>query len=661
MFERILIANRGEIACRIMRTCRRLGIETIAVYSSADRDARHVREADRAVAIGGAAAAESYLDTGRILEAARETGAQAIHPGYGFVSENAGFARACEKAGIVFIGPRAETIDRMGSKAEAKALMESAGVPVVPGYHDADQGDDKLAAEADRIGYPMMLKPAAGGGGKGMRIVRRAGDFAGHLESARREAKNAFGDERMILERYVESPRHIEFQIFGDEHGHVIHLNERECSVQRRYQKIIEETPSPFLNAERRQAMGQAAVDAAAAVSYRGAGTVEFIVGVDGAFYFMEMNTRLQVEHPVTEEVTGQDLVEWQLRVARGEPLPLAQDEVRSTGHAIEARIYAESPEKGFLPDSGTLTRLVLPPTGRHVRIDAGVAEGDAVSVHYDPMIAKLIVFDETRDRALTRLQHALEQSYIAGLDTNLAFLIRLAHHETLRAAEFDTGFLDRELESVLPEDARPAGKVFVAVAVHHLLAREARGNPVPGDPYSPWGLADAWQPGIPARQALALDAGGGEPVEIACTGAAGRYRLALGEAVHAVEQARLTRRGVDYTLDGHQIRLRLAAMPDGYRVNADNARWHVSIIDPLAGAGAGPADERHVTAPMPGRVIALKVAEGEAVSEGQELVVIEAMKMEISLQAPHDGTVAAIRHGEGDFVEADTALVEVE
>ena len=453
MFERVLIANRGEIACRVIRTCRRLGIHTIAVYSEADRDAQHVRLADEAWPIGGPRPADSYLRGDVILEVAKKSAAQAIHPGYGFLSENTGFARACANAGIVFIGPRPESIDAMGSKAAAKGLMEQHTVPLVPGYHGENQDTTHLAEQADRTGYPLMIKAAAGGGGKGMRIVRRAAEFADALASAQREAASSFGDTRVILERYVEHPRHIEFQVFGDTHGNVIHLNERECSAQRRYQKVLEETPSPFLDDTRRKAMGEAAVAAAKAVDYVGAGTVEFIVAQSGEFFFMEMNTRLQVEHPVTELTLRLDLVEWQLRVAAGEPLPLHQGQVHAHGHAIEVRLYAEDPDQNFLPGSGKLITLRLPAPSPHVRLDGGVIEGDTVTIFYDPMIAKLIVFDIDRTQALQRLREALAASEIIGPKSNIAFLERLARHPAVVEARIDTGYLDRHLEEFLVGD----------------------------------------------------------------------------------------------------------------------------------------------------------------------------------------------------------------
>ncbi|MGA9421525.1 MAG: biotin carboxylase N-terminal domain-containing protein, partial [Rhodanobacteraceae bacterium] len=498
MFDTILIANRGEIACRVVRTCRRLGIRSVAVYSQADADAQHVRRADVAFPIGGPRPAESYLRGDVILDVARKSGAQAIHPGYGFLSENAGFARACREAGIVFIGPAPESIEAMGSKAEAKALMERHGVPLVPGYHGEDQDEAVLLAAARKTGFPLMIKAAAGGGGKGMRIVRTEKEFGDALASAQRESKSAFGDTRMILERYIEHPRHIEFQIFGDTHGHAIHLNERECSAQRRYQKVLEETPSLFLSPERRAAMGAAAVAAAKAVDYVGAGTVEFIVGAGtdqsvGDFHFMEMNTRLQVEHPVTEMTLGLDLVELQLRVADGEALPdslLRSGTPPANGHAIEVRLYAEDPEQNFLPGSGRLERLRLPAPSPHVRIDAGVVEGDMVTIFYDPMIAKLISWDATRELSLLRMREALAECEIVGPKSNIAFLERLVRHPAIVEGSIDTGYLDRHLDEFVdvPDEADPTALFAAATAwLLHEEAATRRAAAASADPHSPW------------------------------------------------------------------------------------------------------------------------------------------------------------------------------
>ncbi|MGO4221834.1 acetyl-CoA carboxylase biotin carboxylase subunit [Lysobacter sp. TAF61] len=687
MFDKILIANRGEIACRVIRTCRRLGIATVAVYSQADADAQHVRLADEAWPIGGPRPNESYLRGDAILEVARKSGAQAIHPGYGFLSENAEFADAVEAAGIAFIGPKAASMRKMGSKAGAKELMQAAGVPVVPGYTGEDQAPDLLQREADAIGYPLMIKAAHGGGGKGMRIVRNSGEFAANLESCQREARNAFGRDRVLLERYVERPRHIEIQIFGDSQGQAIHLNERECSAQRRYQKVLEESPSPFLSPELRQAMGAAAVMAARAIDYVNAGTVEFIVGQDGDFYFMEINTRLQVEHPVTEFVTGLDLVEWQLRVAAGEALPLAQEQIPQQGHAIEVRLYAEDPDAGFLPGSGRLERLRLPATDEHVRIDSGVIEGDTVTIFYDPMIAKLIVHDADRPRALARLRTALAQCDIAGPKSNIEFLERLVRHPSIVEGSIDTGYLDRHLDEFIQAGndgtVDEAGQdLLLAAATSQLLAQERQTRELAGasaDPSSPWAIADGWRLGHGSRRSLAF-LQGERRLELHAQGSEGSYRIEHQDRIHTVEGARneaddalslrIDGRGrrftlvtgagamaaggsmsapTDLTAQGAQ---RIVVHDGGRRLRLQAVPMYRPERSSVAGAG------NQLLAPMPGRVVVVKAAPGDTVEAGQELMVIEAMKMELSLKAPRAGTVAEVRAAAGDFVEADSILV---
>jgi len=658
MFDCILIANRGEIACRVIRTCRRLGIRTVAVYSTADADAQHVRLADEAWPIGGPRPAESYLRGDAIIEVAKKTGAQAIHPGYGFLSENTDFARACAAAGIAFIGPRPESIDAMGSKAAAKALMEKHAVPLVPGYHGEDQDPARLAAEAERTGFPLMIKAASGGGGKGMRIVRDATGFAEALASAQREAANAFGDTRVILERYVEHPRHIEFQVFGDAHGAIIHLNERECSAQRRYQKVLEETPSPFLDEARRARMGAAAVAAARAVNYVGAGTVEFIVGQDGEFFFMEMNTRLQVEHPVTEETLGLDLVEWQLRVASGEPLPLTQDKVRAHGHAIEVRLYAEDPEAHFLPGSGKLVSLTLPAPSRHVRLDGGVVAGDTVTIFYDPMIAKLIVYGENRTDALERLREALAHTEIVGPKSNVAFLERLIRHPVVVEGRIDTGYLDRHLNEFLAGDTQAGDTERFAAAVAMLMADENEHSNPAQDPHSPWGGADGWRLGHPGKRVVALMEGETRH-EIDAHGHAGHYVLREGDATAAVTGARLGADALSARFDEQARRIPLVATGTRVRVHdADGRRWTFERAPAFAWAGAAGDTARHVVAPMPGRIVLVRAAAGDTVEEGQELLVMEAMKMELALKAPRAGRIESISAMQGDFVDADSILV---
>ena len=662
MFDTVLIANRGEIACRIARTCRRLGIRTVAVYSEADAGARHVRLADEAHCIGAAAPAESYLRGEAILEVARASGAQAVHPGYGFLSENADFAESVEAAGLAFIGPSASTMRRMGSKAGAKQLMAGHGVPVVPGYTGEDQDPALLQREADRIGYPLMIKAAHGGGGKGMRIVREAGDFAERLASCQREASNAFGRDRVLLERYVERPRHIEIQVFGDRHGNLLHLNERECSAQRRYQKVLEESPSPFVTPQLRAGMGAAAVAAARAIDYVNAGTVEFIVDQDGGFYFMEINTRLQVEHPVTEMVLGLDLVEWQLRVAAGEPLPLAQEAVQARGHAIEVRLYAEDPDAGFLPGSGRIERMRLPEQDAGLRIDSGVDQGDAVTVHYDPMIAKLIVHAADRASALARMAQALARCDVVGPRSNLAFLERLVAHPVVRDGTIDTGYLDRHLGEFLESrDAPPVEAIAAAVAVAlddactAARAHAARG----ADPHSPWATADGWRLGHASAQALALS-WRERRLEVEVLGEPRRFALRHEGDRHDIEVVALEDEALVLAVDG--VRRRLPVLRSGGDVLVScEGRQRFHPASPYAFEGAADATADAVRAPMPGRIVAVDVASGDAVTAGQALLVMEAMKMELTLRAPADATVAAVTAEAGAFVEADTVLVRFE
>ncbi|HEX7342572.1 MAG TPA: acetyl/propionyl/methylcrotonyl-CoA carboxylase subunit alpha [Rhodanobacteraceae bacterium] len=660
MFDRVLIANRGEIACRVIRTCRRLGIRTIAVYSEADKNAQHVRQADEAWPIGGAAPADSYLRIDTILDVAKKSGAQAIHPGYGFLSENTDFARACVEAGIVFIGPAPESVEAMGSKAAAKALMEQFDVPLVPGYHGDNQDADFLAEQARKTGFPLMIKAAYGGGGKGMRIVREEKDFADALAAAEREAKGAFGDARVILERYVEHPRHIEFQVFGDTHGNVVHLNERECSSQRRFQKVLEETPSPFLTPERRAAMGQAAVNAARAVNYVGAGTVEFIVGADGDFYFMEMNTRLQVEHPVTEMTLGLDLVEWQLRVANGEPLPLAQEDIHARGHAIEVRLYAEDPEQHFLPGSGKLVTLRLPAPSAHVRLDGGVVEGDTVTIFYDPMIAKMIVHDTHRVQALERMRQALAECIITGPKSNVAFLERLVRHPILVNADIDTGYLDRHLDEFLIGDTQPEPHALQAAACATLLREEhaAQARAVTrADATSPWARVDAWRVGRAGTRHVVF-ALGETRHDILASGADGHYRMRLGENTVTVDGARCDGDWLEARFDGTAMRLRVFVRDDLVVVHDTHGqRFTLRRIPAHAWEASDAASGNRIIAPMPGRIVLVKATAGNMVEEGQEIIIMEAMKMELALKAPRAGTIKELNANAGDFVEADAVL----
>ncbi|TNY28594.1 acetyl/propionyl/methylcrotonyl-CoA carboxylase subunit alpha [Thermomonas haemolytica] len=663
MFDTLLIANRGEIACRVIRTARKLGIRTVAVFSEADADAQHVRLADEAHCIGGPRPQDSYLRGDAILDVAKKTGAQAIHPGYGFLSENADFADAVQAAGLVFVGPSGASMRKMGSKAGAKDLMAAAGVPVVPGYTGEDQSPEHLQREADRIGYPLMIKAAHGGGGKGMRIVRESDEFAAHLESCQREARNAFGRDRVLLERYIEHPRHIEIQVFADHHGNALHLGERECSAQRRYQKVLEESPSPFLTPELRAAMGAAAVQAARAIDYANAGTVEFIVAPSGEFFFMEINTRLQVEHPVTELVTGLDLVEWQLRIAAGEKLPLTQQDVTQRGHAIEVRLYAEDPEAGFLPGSGTLKTLRLPPPSPHVRIDAGVVEGDTVTIFYDPMIAKLIVWDEDRPRALARLREALAACEIHGPKSNVAFLERLVRHPAVVEARIDTGYLDRHLDEFLaPATAEPSALLGAACAC--LLAQESAASTAAAaspDPTSPWALADGWRLGHAGARRLQL-LHGERKIELRAHGHGGEYRIALDGHTHALAGARWQDGVLSLRIDGAMHRFRAEVAGGLVQVHDGRARLTLRIdAGDRDGGGGEAAGDHRIRAPMPGRVVLVQAQAGQAVKAGEVVLVLEAMKMELALKAPRDGVLAELRAAAGDFVEADAVLAVLE
>ncbi|MEC5079355.1 acetyl/propionyl/methylcrotonyl-CoA carboxylase subunit alpha [Xanthomonas oryzae pv. oryzicola] len=655
-FDKILIANRGEIACRVIATCRTLGIATVAVYSDADRNARHVRLADEAVHIGASPAQQSYLRGEAVLEAARATGAQAIHPGYGFLSENATFAEACAHAGIVFIGPPAAAIRAMGDKSAAKALMQRAGVPLTPGYHGDEQAPAFLRAQADAIGYPVLIKASAGGGGKGMRRVDASAAFEDALASCQREAQSAFGNAHVLVEKYVERPRHIEIQVFGDTHGEVVHLFERDCSVQRRHQKVLEEAPAPGMSEARRAAMGKAAVDAAQAVGYVGAGTVEFIAGPDGDFYFMEMNTRLQVEHPVTELITGTDLVEWQLRVAAGARLPRRQHELRIHGHALEARLYAEDAERGFLPSTGTLRQLQLPVASAHVRIDAGVEQGDTISPYYDPMIAKLIVWETDRPAALARMRAALAQFHAVGVTTNSAFLSRLIATAAFASANLDTALIEREHAVLFPQARSPNTSWWCLAAV--LIAETLPAAVAdPADPHSPWQQNDGWRIGARAVQRVILEANG-ERRQLDVRPDADGWQVTNADQTHTLRYHRHDT-GLRVEMDGRQWRVQV--LRDGSLLTlidaAQRATFHYH--DALMEADQPAQDAGGLTAPMPGRIVSLAATVGQPVTRGQALVVLEAMKMEHTLHAPSDGTVQAYLVAEGDLVADGAALVE--
>ncbi|KAB0531105.1 acetyl/propionyl/methylcrotonyl-CoA carboxylase subunit alpha [Xanthomonas cissicola] len=655
-FDKILIANRGEIACRVIATCRALGIATVAVYSDADRNARHVRMADEAVHIGAAPAQQSYLRGEAILQAARATGAQAIHPGYGFLSESAAFAEACAHAGIVFIGPPAAAIRAMGDKSAAKALMQRAGVPLTPGYHGDEQAPAFLRAQADAIGYPVLIKASAGGGGKGMRRVDASAAFDDALASCQREAQSAFGSAHVLVEKYVQRPRHIEIQVFGDTHGEVVYLFERDCSVQRRHQKVLEEAPAPGMNEARRAAMGRAAVDAAQAVGYVGAGTVEFIAGPDGDFYFMEMNTRLQVEHPVTELITGTDLVEWQLRVAAGARLPRRQHELRIHGHALEARLYAEDAERGFLPSTGTLRQLQMPAASAHVRVDAGVEQGDTISPYYDPMIAKLIVWDTDRPAALARMRAALAKFHAVGVTTNSAFLSRLIATDSFASANLDTALIEREHAVLFPEARSPDNAWWCLAAV--LIADALPAVAVdPADPHSPWQHTDGWRIGAHAAQRIVLEANG-ERRQLAVRPDADGWQVTNADQMHTLRYHR-HETGLRVEMDGRQWRAQV--LRDGATLTLIGARQRAVFRhhDALAEADQPTQEAGGLTAPMPGRIVSLPATVGQPVARGQALVVLEAMKMEHTLHAPSDGTVQAYLVAEGDLVDDGAALVE--
>ncbi|HMN77256.1 MAG TPA: biotin carboxylase N-terminal domain-containing protein [Burkholderiaceae bacterium] len=672
MFKKILIANRGEIACRVAATARRLGVKTVAVFSDADAGARHVLACDEAVAIGGAAPRESYLRADRILAAAQATGAQAVHPGYGFLSENEGFAQACADAGIAFIGPPASAIAAMGSKSAAKALMGAAGVPLVPGYHGERQEPAFLREQADAIGYPVLIKASAGGGGKGMRRVEKSADFDAALASCQREAQSSFGDARVLIERYVTRPRHIEIQVFADTHGNCVYLFERDCSVQRRHQKVLEEAPAPGMSAGRRAEMGAAAVAAARAVGYVGAGTVEFIAeptqdGSDLHFYFMEMNTRLQVEHPVTEAISGVDLVEWQLRVASGEPLPKAQDELTIRGHTIEARICAENPDAGFMPAIGRLDVARWPAhvafrrnadaesfhDPAAVRLDAGFGEGDAISPHYDSMIAKLIVWGADRAQALARLDAALAQTHIVGLHTNVAFLRRVVGSRAFAGADLDTALIEREHTALFEAPPLPLPCVVGGVVAHALAVGRAR------ETADPWSRADAWRLHGAAQRRFEIEVGG-EHHQVRLERANGTARITVGDARWPFTTSQLGADRHEITVDGRRWVVDVYANGEQLTVFAPEGSGAALEVDVIAHAGEGGAEGGRLTAPMPGKVIAFLAKVGDAVKLGQPLAVMEAMKMEHTITAPRDGTIEALLYAPGDQVDEGGELLSL-
>jgi 3-methylcrotonyl-CoA carboxylase alpha subunit len=653
-FNTILIANRGEIACRVMRTARRMGLRCVAVYSDADRDALHVRMADEARHIGGAAARESYLAIDRIIAAAHASGAQAVHPGYGFLSENAEFADACEKAGLIFIGPPAASMRAMGSKAAAKALMAQAGVPVVPGYHGAAQDAALFATECERIGYPVLIKASAGGGGRGMRVVETAAALADAIAGARREALASFSDERVLVEKYLQRPRHIEIQVFADTHGQCISLFERDCSVQRRHQKVLEEAPAPGMDQARRAVMGAAAVAAARAVGYVGAGTVEFIAEGDD-FYFMEMNTRLQVEHPVTEMITGLDLVEWQLRVAAGDQLP--RNDPAIAGHAIEARIYAEDPARDFLPSIGRISHLRLPADGEGMRVDTGVREGDAISPYYDPMIAKLIAHGPDRHAALASLRAALDRCEVVGVRTNLDLLRAIAATPDYAAGGVDTGFIARHPDVLQPDENPDETLLLAAAALDFMRTLAAQVQPT--DPHSPWAMTDAWRMNGDGYQDLLLDRNGRTVGVRAHAAGANAWRLDLPAGPVLAQLGAQLGEGGRLTLDGAIHNIRVLATAEGRTVIIRGRNHAIKVIDPLAPPRLQGGAEGKLTAPIPARVTRVAAAAGDHVAKGAVLLTLEAMKMELSITAPFDGVVGTIRLAVGDMVAEGAVLVE--
>jgi len=660
MFHKILIANRGEIAVRVIKTARHLGIRTVAVYSEADRRALHVEMADEAICIGPAPATQSYLRGDVILEAALRTGAQAIHPGYGFLSENAGFAAACAKVGVVFIGPPIEAIRVMGSKAESKRLMSGASVPLVPGYHGAAQDFVTLASAATEIGYPVLVKASAGGGGKGMRVVRSADELGDAVAGAKRESKAAFGDDSLLLEKYLGKPRHVEIQVFADAHGNCLYLFERDCSLQRRHQKVIEEAPAPALPDALRKRMGEAAVAAARAVNYVGAGPVEFLYE-HGEFYFIEMNTRLQVEHPVTEMITGLDLVEWQLLVASGGILPRTQDQLVRRGHAFEARVYAEDPERGFLPAIGRLTHLRPPPQSAHVRVDTGVRSGDEISVYYDPMIAKLIVWDEDRDAALRRLRGALAEYEVAGLTTNIGFLASIAAHPAFARCEIDTGFIEHHRDDLAmsPQPVADEGLALAALAI--LLRGDVEAAQRSLDPNSPWNALNGWQMNADNQRKLRIKDADSDR-EVLLHFRRGGYEVEVPGG-RRLKAASVTLR--DNVLEGvlDDARVRATAIFDGQQLTILSAgkTWRLELDDVMARVGKQEGSAGRLIAPMPGLVVAVLVAEGDKVVRDQPLIVLEAMKMEHTIKASGAGRVAKLHFAVGQQVTDGAELLTIE
>ena len=655
-FRTLLIANRGEIACRVIRTARAMGLRTVAVYSEADAGAMHVAMADAAVLLGPARARDSYLHIDAVIDAAKKTGAEAIHPGYGFLSENAEFAEACARAGIVFVGPTAAMMTAMGSKSGSKKLMEKAGVPLVPGYHGDDQDEATLAKAAEKAGFPVLVKASAGGGGRGMRVVRSREELGPAIVSAKREAKAAFGDDRMLIEKYVDNPRHIEVQIIGDSHGNLLSLFERECTLQRRHQKVIEEAPSPTLNARQRETVCEAARKAAGAVNYVGAGTIEFVS--DGKeVFFIEMNTRLQVEHPVTELITGIDLVEWQLRVAFGEKLPLTQDQIRLNGHAIEARVYAENPQKNFMPSVGRIKTWRTPAEGDGLRIDAGYRSGDAVSPYYDAMLAKVIAWAPTRDVAIDKLNRGLEETDVRGIVTNIPFLSALVTHADVRRNAIDTGFIEREL-SKLTAETNAAGELELCAAAAAILNAEQRA--AHGDARSPWNTF-GWTPVGRRKRVFAFRQVQGAEQQVSLRYGKGTPTLQAGERELEFSIGSTGDDGFDLTLDG--VKSHVFAVVEGHELylRTHHGRFDLHWVDPFGGEAEEQVGDDKIVAPLPGTVVALLAQEGASLEKGAAILTLEVMKMEQTLRAPYAGVLRKIKCKVGDIVGEGVELAEVE